>query len=130
MDPWSKTTSLKTGFRYSATQRISFPLLSQACQFRLQDLIFQLQGHFQDRKVIAQHFLQARYLHLQKVISILENERIELKVTSLQLLCQLLLMRDRGDPSLIKSVKFLKKKRTTERTVRHVFERTGRPVIF
>ena len=41
------------------------------------------------------------------------------------------IMKDRGDPILIKSVKFQKqKKRTTERTGRHVVEGTGRPVIF
>ena len=44
--------SLKTGFEYSATRRTSFPLWFQACQrVRLQDLIRQLQGHFQDRRV-------------------------------------------------------------------------------
>ena len=35
----------------------------------------------------------------------LENERIKLKVTSLQLLCQLRLMRDRGDLILTKPIK-------------------------
>ena len=58
--------SLKTGFGYSATRRTSFLLWFQACQrVRLQDLIHQLQGHFQDRRVIAQHLLQARRHHLQ-----------------------------------------------------------------
>ena len=57
--------SLKTGFGYSATRRTSFLLCFQACQIRLQDLIHQLQGHFQDRRVIAQHLLQARVRHLQ-----------------------------------------------------------------
>ena len=43
--------SIKTGFGYSATRRTSFLLWFQACQrVRLQDLIHQLQGHFQDRK--------------------------------------------------------------------------------
>ena len=46
-------TSLKTGFEYSAIRRTSFLLWFQACQrVRLQDLIRQLQGHFQDRRVI------------------------------------------------------------------------------
>ena len=44
----------------------------------------QLQGHFQDRRVIVQHLLQGRLHHLQYVILRLEKERIELKVTSLQ----------------------------------------------
>ena len=58
--------SLKTGFGYNATRRTSFLLWVQACQqIRLQDLIHQLQGHFQDRGVIAQHLLQARLHHLQ-----------------------------------------------------------------
>ena len=67
--------SLKTGFGYSATRRTSFLLWFQAChQIRLQDLIRQLQGHFQDRRlqghfqdrrVIVQHLLQARLHHLQ-----------------------------------------------------------------
>ena len=43
------------------------------------DLIRQLQGHFQDRRVIPHHLL-----HLQQVKFRLENERIELRVTSLQ----------------------------------------------
>ena len=41
--------SLKTGFGHNATRRTSFLLWFQACQLRLQDLIHQLQGHFQDR---------------------------------------------------------------------------------
>ena len=58
--------SFKTGFGYSATRRTSFLLWFQACQqIRLQDLIRQLQGHFQDKKVIVQHLLQARPHHLQ-----------------------------------------------------------------
>ena len=45
---------------------LRFLLWFQACQqIRLQDLIHQLQGHFQDRGVIAQHLLQARLHHLQ-----------------------------------------------------------------
>ena len=43
--------SIKKGFGYSATRRTSFLLWFQACQrVRLQDLIHQLQGHFQDWK--------------------------------------------------------------------------------
>ena len=58
--------SLKTGFGYSATRKTSFLLWFQAYQrVRLQDLIRQLQGHFQDRRVIAQRILQARLHHLQ-----------------------------------------------------------------
>ena len=76
----------------------SFLLWFQACQIRLQDLIRQLQGHFQDRGVIVQHLLQARLHHPQQVMLRLENERIELKVTSLQWLCQLWLMKERGNP--------------------------------
>ena len=54
------------------------------------------------------------------------------KVTSLQWLCQLRLMKDRGDPMLIKPIEFQRNKwkRTTERTVRHVVEGTERPVKF
>ena len=48
------------------------------------DTTHQLQGPFQDSGVIAQHLLPARLRHLQKVKFRLENERIELKVTSLQ----------------------------------------------
>ena len=40
--------------------------------------------HSQDRRVIAQHLLPARLHHLQQVKLRLENERIELRVTSLQ----------------------------------------------
>ena len=57
--------SLKTGFGYPATRRTSFSLWFQACQVRPPDLISQLQGHFQDRRVIAHHLLPARLLHLQ-----------------------------------------------------------------
>ena len=57
--------SFKTGFGYPATRRTSFLLWFQACQIRLQDLIHQLQGHFQDREVITQHLLQARLHHLR-----------------------------------------------------------------
>ena len=62
-----KTTShFKTGFGHSETQKTSFLLWFQACQrVRLQDLIGQLQGHFQDRRVIVPHHLQARLHHLQ-----------------------------------------------------------------
>ena len=42
--------SLKTGFGFPATRRTSFLLWFQACQrVRLQDLIRQLHGHFQDK---------------------------------------------------------------------------------
>ena len=58
--------SLKTGFGYNATRKTSFLFWFQACQqIRLQDLIRQLQGHFQDKRVIVQHLLQARLHHLQ-----------------------------------------------------------------
>ena len=53
--------SLKTGFGYNATRRTSFLLWFQACRIRLH----QLQGHFQDRGVIAQYSLPARLRHLQ-----------------------------------------------------------------
>ena len=83
-----KTTShLKTRFEYSALRRTSFPLWFQACQrVRLQDLIRQLQGHFQDKRVIVQHLLQACLHHRRQHEGRLrlEKERIELKVTSLQ----------------------------------------------
>ena len=109
---------LKTGFGLSAIRRTSFLLWFQAYQrVRLQDLIRQLQGHFQDRRVIIQHLLQACLHQLQQVILRLENERIELKVTSLQWLCQLRLMKDRRDPMLTKPIKLqkLKKKSQKER---------------
>ena len=58
--------SLKTGFGYNATRRTSFLLWFQACQqIRLQDLIRQLQGHFQDRRGLVLHLPQARLHHLQ-----------------------------------------------------------------
>ena len=97
--------SLKTGFGFPVTRRTSFLLWFQACQIRLLDLTHQLRGHFQDRGVIAQHLLPARLHHPQQVKLRLENERIELKVTSLQLLCQLKLMSDQGDPMLTKPIK-------------------------
>ena len=56
--------SFKTGFGYSATRRTSFLLWFKACQVRPLDL-HQLQGHFEDRRVIVQHLLQARLHHLQ-----------------------------------------------------------------
>ena len=56
---------IKTGFGDTATRRTSFLLWFQACQIRLQDLIHQLQGHSQDKGVIAQHLPQARLHHLQ-----------------------------------------------------------------
>ena len=93
--------SLKTGFGYNATRRTSFLSWFQACQrVRPPVLIIQLQGHLQDRRVIVLHLPQARLLHqLQhQVIMRLEKERIELKVIPLQCLCQLRLMRERGNP--------------------------------
>ena len=45
----------------------SFLSWFQACQIRLLDLTHQLQGHFQDRRVNAQHLLPARLHHLQQV---------------------------------------------------------------
>ena len=96
MDQWSKTTShQKTGFGYLA-MRIFFPIVVQACEVRPLDL-HQLQGHLQDRTVIAQHLLQTRFLHRQhhQVIMRLENERIELKVIPLQCLYQLILTIER-----------------------------------
>ena len=75
--------SLKTGFGQFATRKISFRLWFQACQIRLLDL-HRLQRHLRDRGVIAQHLLPARLHHLQQVKFRLENERIELRMTSLQ----------------------------------------------
>ena len=60
-----KHISFQTGFGYPATRRTSFLLWFQACQNRLQDLIHQLQGHFQNRGVIAPHLLPARLHHVQ-----------------------------------------------------------------
>ena len=57
--------SLKTGFGFLATRRTSFLVWFHACQIRLQDLTHQLRGHFQDRRVIAQHLLPARLHHSQ-----------------------------------------------------------------
>ena len=76
--------SLERDFGCSATRRTSFLLWFQACQIRLQDLLHQLQGHFQDRRVIVPHLPQVRLHHLQLVIPRLENESTELKVTPLQ----------------------------------------------
>ena len=56
----------KKGLGFHATRRTLFLLRFQACQqIRLQDLIRQLQGHFQDRRVIVPHLLQARLHPLQ-----------------------------------------------------------------
>ena len=53
--------SLKTEFGLFVTQRTSFQLWFLACQrVRLVDLTHQLRGHFQDRRVIVQHLLQAQ----------------------------------------------------------------------
>ena len=54
------------GVEYNAIRRTSFLSWFQACQrVRPPVLISQLQEHFQDRGVIAQHLLQARLHHLQ-----------------------------------------------------------------
>ena len=93
--------SFKTGFGYNATRRTSFLLWFQACQIRLQDLIHQLQGNFQDRGGLVLHLLQARLLHQRhhQVIMRLEKKRIELKVIPLQCLCQVpMLIIERGNP--------------------------------
>ena len=58
--------SLKTVLGYNATRRTSFLLRLQTCQqICLQDLIHQLPGRVQDRRVITQYLLQARLHHLQ-----------------------------------------------------------------
>ena len=93
--------SLKTVFEFSAIRRTSFPSWFQACQrVRPPVLISQLQGHLQDRRVIVLHLLQARLRHPRQhqVIMRLEKERIELKVTPLQYLCQLMLTDRTGQP--------------------------------
>ena len=98
--------SSKTGFESFAIRRTSFLSWFQSCQRARPPVhIIQLQGHLQDRRGLVLHLLQARLHHLQKVILRLENERIILKVTSLQWLCQLRLMKDRGDPMLTKPIK-------------------------
>ena len=96
--------SLKMGLGFPATRRTSFLLWFQACQVRLQDL-HQLQGHFQDRRVIPHHLLPARLPHPQQAKSRLENGGIKLRVTSLQCTCQLRLMTDRGDLMITKPIK-------------------------
>ena len=56
----------KTGFGLFVTRRNSFQSWLDACQrVRVLDLTHQLRGHFQDRGVIAKHFLPARLHHLQ-----------------------------------------------------------------
>ena len=96
--------SFKTGLGFHATPRTSFLLWFQACQVRPLDL-HQLQRHLQDRRVIVHHLLQPRLLHLQQVKFRLQNEKIELRVTSLQCTCQLRLMTDRGDLMITKPTK-------------------------
>ena len=91
-------------------RKTSFLLWFQACQVRLLDL-HQLQGHFQDRRVVAHHLLPARLLHLQKVKFRPENERIKLRVASLQYLCQLRLMKDRDDLMITKPIKSRKQQK-------------------
>ena len=71
--------SLKTGIGFPATRKTSFLLWFQACEVRLQDR-HQLQGHLHDRRVTAHHLL--------------ENERINLRMTSFEYLCQQRLMKD------------------------------------
>ena len=57
---------VKTGFEYNCNTENFVPIVVfLACQILLQDLIHQLQGHFQDRGVIAQHLLPARLHYLQ-----------------------------------------------------------------
>ena len=92
--------SLKTGFEYNAIRRTSFLSRFQACQrVRPPVLISQLQRHLRDRRVIPHHLHQARLSRQQhQVIMRLEKERIELKVTPLQCLCQLMLTIERGNP--------------------------------
>ena len=56
---------IKDGIRIIlAVRRTSFLLWFQACQVRLLDL-HQLQGHLQDRRIIAHHLLHPHLLHLQ-----------------------------------------------------------------
>ena len=56
---------IKNGIRIQCNTENFVPLWFHACQIRLQDLTHQLRGHFQDRRVIVQHVLQARLHHLQ-----------------------------------------------------------------
>ena len=56
---------IKNGIRIQCNTENFIPIVVACQQIRLQDLIRQLQGHFQDRRVIAQHLLQARLHHLQ-----------------------------------------------------------------
>ena len=82
--------SLKTGLGFHAIRRTSFLSWFQACHRVLHPvLILQLQRHFQDRRVIVPHLLPARLRHQRwhQVVMRLENERIELKVTSLSSDC-------------------------------------------
>ena len=95
--------SLKTGFGFPATRRTSFLSWFQACQrVRPQDVIGQLQGHFQDRRVIVPHLLQGRLLHqLQQhqATMRLDQKRIKVKLIPLQCWCQVpMLMIERCNP--------------------------------
>ena len=101
--------SLRKGLGFHATRRTSFLLWFQACQVRPLDL-HQLQGRLQNRRIIAHDLLQPRLLHLKQVKFRLENE-IELRVTSLQWLCQLRLMMDQGDLMITKPIKLQKPKK-------------------
>ena len=116
----------KTGLGYSATRRTSFLSWFQAYQVRLLDL-HQFQGHLRDRRVIPHHLLQPHLLHLHELKFRLENEKIKLRVTSLQCTCHLRLTKDRRDPMLTKRTKLQKPfKKETERTGRLVVEGTER----
>ena len=80
--------SLRTGFWYNATRRTSFLSWLQACQRVLHPvLILQLRRHYQDKRVIILHLLQARLLQWQHHQETMRFE-IELKVNPLQWLCQ------------------------------------------
>ena len=94
---------IKNGIRIACKRRTSFLLWLQACQIRLQDLIHQLQGHFQDRRVIPHHLLQPHLL-LQQVKFRVKNEEIGLRVISLQCKCQIRLMIDQGDLMILKPI--------------------------
>ena len=61
-----KTHLIKNGIRIQCNTENFFLLWFQACQrVRPPDLISQLQGHFQDRRVIISLLLQVRLHHLQ-----------------------------------------------------------------
>ena len=106
------------GLGFHAIRRTSFLLWFQACQVRHLDL-HQLQRDLQDRRVIPHHLLPPHLLHLQFVKLRLENERIELRVTSLRCTCQVRLMIDQGDlmkPKPIKPQNLMKKESKKEQS--------------